>query len=353
MIGSLLLSLSIIGSVSCAVWFFPFTAVLLLLAFVARIVVGVRYKKTPKQAGAKCLVLKDGNLDAKQTIFLIHGWPDNPQVWDKQVEEFGKDCRVVRIALPNFTGSANDPAFEPLGWNFDELSEMAGDAMREDLAETGQKSGVLVIHDWGSMIGLRAQHRYPELVSHVVVLDVVWINNKGPKAIHLPILIVLGLLYQYTAMTCWFLAVGVPFVGRAAGDALFHFFLQQMGKLPPTSLDCRPGPLSALMCYPYFYHHVETVSELLGLRPTHDKRVGASGPMCWEAGAVPTLFFYGADKGFQFHPKWFAKKLQARPECRVVPLSKGDQGCPAKVGHWMQVTAPDRVNSEIRKWLGI
>ena len=57
---------------------------------------------------------------------------------------------------------------------------------------------------------------------------------------------------------------------------------------------------------------------------------------------------------FDFHPKFFEKKLAARPDCRVVGIKKGEKGCPDKhkVGHWVQVTAPARTNDEIASWLG-
>jgi hypothetical protein len=94
--------------------------------------------------------------------------------------------------------------------------------------------------------------------------------------------------------------------------------------------------------------------EILGLRKGFDARHGtASTPLVWEASGPPILFIYGGDKGFKFHSEGFERKLKARSVCTVVPLKKGDQGCPAryKVGHWCQVSAADRVNEEMTNWL--
>lgn len=146
---------------------------------------------------------------------------------------------------------------------------------------------------------MRAQRRYPSLFSKLVVLDVVWTASKRPPQSlrTMGVLLALGLSYQYWAMACWIAAVGIPVIGRAIGDRMFELMLFLMRKaLPKTSYANRKAPPTALMCYPYFYFHLEMVSEMLGLRNDHDLRVGATGPNIWEGGP-PLLFIHGADKG--------------------------------------------------------
>lgn len=102
----------------------------------------------------------------------------------------------------------------------------------------------------------------------------------------------------------------------------------------------------------------QTVLQVLGLRPDFDTRHKIEPKETrwfWEEGGIPALFMHGADKGFDFHPPFLVKKLQKRPECKVVALKKGEPGCPTKykAGHWIPVTCPVRINSEIDAWLGV
>jgi hypothetical protein len=70
-------------------------------------------------------------------------------------------------------------------------------------------------------------------------------------------------------------------------------------------------------------------------------------------------FFYGADKGFNFHGDGWEARLEADPRCRVVPLPSAaekmlaDHGGPrlTKVGHWLMLRAAPAVNAEIEAWL--
>eukprot|EP00040_Diaphanoeca_grandis_P029251 m.170933 g.170933 ORF g.170933 m.170933 type:complete len:112 (+) comp31627_c0_seq5:97-432(+) len=92
--------------------------------------------------------------------------------------------------------------------------------------------------------------------------------------------------------------------------------------------------------------------EMLGIQPPFDVRHKTTNtPVSWAANGVPTLYFHGADKPFPFHPPWYPGKVAKQPKGRVVALRRGDEGCPVTVGHWLQVTASERVNKEILQWL--
>ena len=58
---------------------------------------------------------------------------------------------------PNPPPAPSHPAPRPRprshSCDFDEISELLGQALRDDLAETGQKDATLLIHDWGSFYG--------------------------------------------------------------------------------------------------------------------------------------------------------------------------------------------------------
>jgi len=191
-------------------------------------------------------------------------------------------------------------------------------------------------------------------VSKVVVVDVAWTSNLGWPRKQLHMLVLVGIAYQYWAAAAWLLAATVPVVGELIGAALMHFQLSGMASseaVPPSSYGSRRTPASPLMCYPYFYFQWNGMLEALGLREGFDARHNIrKAPMLWEAGAPRTLFVYGADKGFQFHPSWFEKKLEAREGCRVVGLRPATRGA-GKVGHWLQTTAAAQLNDELDKFL--
>jgi len=101
-----------------------------------------------------------GKEDAKETIFMIHGWPDNKEVWDAQVAHLGDRYRILRVDLPNFAEASGVAAF---GWSFEELAELCAATVRADLAESGQKRVILVRP---SAAGLSARVQSPHRRRH-------------------------------------------------------------------------------------------------------------------------------------------------------------------------------------------
>jgi len=276
-----------------------------------------------------------GGKAGGDTIFFIHGWPDNKEVFDAQRSHLSTRYRCVTVDLPHF--GAEIPGQSRWGYDFDELADMCADALRRCLKEAGQQHATLVIHDWGSFIGQRLQRKYPHLVSRMVVMDVSWSGRCLPPQA----LIAAGVFYQYWLAAAWLLTVCVPFLGEAVGTAMSTVMISLM-EVPSSSHTTRPKPFSSWCNYPYFYMQFSGWSELFGMRACFDKLHGVQGPS-----AVPTLFLYGADKGFDFHSKSWEKKLTQQPGCRVVPLKmKG-----GTVGHWLQATAAGLVNTELDKWL--
>jgi hypothetical protein len=51
----------------------------------------------------------EGKLDARETLFFIHGWPDNVDVWKSQVDRFRSTHRIVRAELPTFGSTTGAP----------------------------------------------------------------------------------------------------------------------------------------------------------------------------------------------------------------------------------------------------
>ena len=56
--------------------------------------------------------------EGSETILMIHGWPDNYRLWDKQVDALSAHYRCCRFTLPGFQKTDTRKA-----WSLDEMSE--------------------------------------------------------------------------------------------------------------------------------------------------------------------------------------------------------------------------------------
>lgn len=294
-----------------------------------------------------------------ETLFFIHGWPDNASIWESQVTHLSQDgYRCVTITLPHFGGRGRPAGAVPWGYDFDELAALCGRTMRASLAQSGQKQGTLVLHDWGCHIGFSLERLYPELVRRVVAVDVGMPTFKGESLAYLPIMVIAGLVYQWWLATAFLIAILVPLVGPLIGDQMTAFAIACMGEEFHTTATYREN-VAASMNYPYFYFHLNFWLEATGLRPSFDDRHGCHVGR----DAVPILFFYGSDKGFKFHGEKWEMKLRALSVVngsKVVPLPDPAESVahtvnvhpqPKAVGHWVQLRESKRVNAEMLAWL--
>ena len=297
-----------------------------------------------------------------ETLFFIHGWPDNASIWESQVIHLSQNgYRCVTITLPHFGGRGRPAGAVPWGYDFDELAALCGRTMRASLAQAGQKQGTLVLHDWGCHIGFSLQRLYPELVRRVVAVDVGLPTFKGESFAYLPIMAIAGLVYQWWLAAAFLIATLVPLVGPLIGDQMTAFAIACMGERFHTTDEYRKN-IAASMNYPYFYFHLNFWLEATGLRPSFDDRHGCADRHVGRDG-VPILFFYGNDKGFKFHGEKWEMKLRALGVVngsKVVPLpdpaesvayAMGIHSQPKAVGHWVQLRESESVNAEMVAWL--
>eukprot|EP00746_Dinoflagellata_sp_MGD_P057757 gnl/MRDRNA2_/MRDRNA2_24836_c0_seq1.p1 gnl/MRDRNA2_/MRDRNA2_24836_c0~~gnl/MRDRNA2_/MRDRNA2_24836_c0_seq1.p1 ORF type:complete len:405 (+),score=65.94 gnl/MRDRNA2_/MRDRNA2_24836_c0_seq1:169-1215(+) len=277
-----------------------------------------------------------------ETMFFIHGWPDNSNVFSAQVEFFESEYRCVTVDLPHFGRPST--LYSRWGYDLEELADMCAAALRKSLQSVAQDSAILVLHDWGSVIGMNLQRKYPGLVSKMVIIDVALSNPQGFSLKGVPGLVFLGVVYQYWLALAWFVSLILPWIGHLLGTWMTYIMVYNM-QAPVTSHRERAQKLTALMNYPYFWFQFRSLQEALGIRAGFDKRHGIG-----VLEQVPTLFLYGADKGYNFHSKVWEKQLQSYEDCHVVAVDAHmNQG--RHVGHWVQVEAAEIVNFEVSKWL--
>jgi hypothetical protein len=80
---------------------------------------------------------------------------------------------------------------------------------------------------------MQMQRLHPELVERMVVIDVAWTDTKGLHgAKGVTALVATGLVYQYWLVACFVVAVAVPVVGRALGDAMLNTMIGGKSRFP-------------------------------------------------------------------------------------------------------------------------
>jgi pimeloyl-ACP methyl ester carboxylesterase len=249
-----------------------------------------------------------------ETLFFIHGWPDNAGMWDAQVQHLSeKGYRCVTLTLPHFSGRGDpDGSAVPWGYTFEELAQMCGRTLKQSLQAAGQESATLVIHDWGCYVGFYVQRLHPELVGRIVAMDVGSPPMRGQSASFAPVLMLAGCAYQYWLATAFVVGNAVPFVGPLLGDAMTRYAIAAIGDKHHRSTAAQAG-FSASMNYLYFWFHVNYWLEILGARQPFHERFPHTAAMHDES-RPPTLFFYGNDKGFKFHgERWVSLHSHPSP----------------------------------------
>jgi len=273
-----------------------------------------------------------------ETLFFVHGWPDDETLWDEQVSYFKDRYRCVRVTMPHFAGRSKAKELghdkKTWGYDFSEAGDILAATMRREAAEAEadgrERAMTLVLHDWGVFWGLMAQRRCPELVKRVVAMDVGPPSSLASGWRTLPLVVFAGLAYQYWLLGAYALArstdgnaLGV--VCRPVADAMAR---AMAAMVVPSRGPAQGSRVTADACFPYYYLQIDW-----GVRGIiHDH----TEPAC------PCLFLYGTRKPFMFHSSSWVRQLAARPDCHVVRVPSG---------HWLQVQRPDMVNTAMDSWL--
>lgn len=242
----------------------------------------------------------DGN-EAGETLVFVQGWPDDASLWDAAVARLGASYRCVRVNLPNYGRG------ETVRWGYTttEIVDALVDLIRDVAAN---RPVTLVLHDWGCYWGHAAHHRYPELVSRVVGLDVAPHYKPTPQAM-------LGIIaYQW-----WLLgAFGV-------GGPVGNWMTRRMARFAGAPAD--EERIDARMNYPYRNIWADIFTG----------RANALTAGYWPK--CPLLFVYGEDKPFQFHSEAWVDYVR-RVGGEVVGLP---------CGHW--VTQDPSFLNVLTRWL--
>ncbi|HEY9191793.1 MAG TPA: alpha/beta hydrolase [Methyloversatilis sp.] len=249
-------------------------------------------------------VLVDG--EGAEAIVMVHGWPDTFRLWDAQVQHLKAHYRCVRFTLPGFAAGDARQAHT--------LDELTGLLDRVVVQCCPDGKAVLLLHDWGCVIGYEFCMRHPHRVSRVIGVDI-------GDTVSLRSAWTLRELAMVLAYQCWLALAWV--VGGRPGD--------RMTRAMARALHC-PSPQAAItarMTYPYFMYW-------FGGRQAWRRRVQYFVPSC------PVLFIYGRRKPLMFHAPAWADSLIGKAGNDVVAFD---------AGHWVMTEQPERFNRVVAGWL--
>mmetsp|Transcript_1054 Transcript_1054/g.2566 ORF Transcript_1054/g.2566 Transcript_1054/m.2566 type:complete len:297 (+) Transcript_1054:120-1010(+) len=279
-----------------------------------------------------------GSADDRAPLMVfVHGWPDDGRVWAAQVAHFRKNYRCAVVTLPGFGPEARvmeSGSERPSEHNFDELSKMLAQEIR-DIQMDLEDRAILVLHDWGSVIGFTMEDMYPDLVAGIVAIDVGPPTLDHPRVKDVPAMLTIGLLYHYMLIWAYFLyKMGPHGLGERLGNAISRMIARRVGA---------PHPEQALAAsnYTYYYFHRNFVAEFFGATARSARYTKKpSSPQ-----TTPTLFIYGVQKPIMLHSLRWVQNLKASPDCHVIPV---------KAGHWiMHEVDPQELNRKISNFIDL
>ncbi|MDM7860508.1 alpha/beta hydrolase [Alteromonas sp. ASW11-36] len=100
------------------------------------------------------------------TLIFLHGFPEYSGVWHHQLDFFGQIARAIALDLPGYNRSEGPGALAE--FSVPNLVEIVAEFIRQ--VSDGQPV-VLVAHDWGGALAWPLAARYPELLSHLIILN--------------------------------------------------------------------------------------------------------------------------------------------------------------------------------------
>lgn len=240
-------------------------------------------------------------------LVFLHGWPDDPTLWDGLASRFESDHCCIRVQLPAFPGSDAER-----GADFPVLA----DQLEAQLASLlGDTRAVFAGHDWGAILTYLFAQRHPGRIERLVTLDVG--GQIQPSVAEWPI---------FVGYQGWLIAAEAA--GRFAprlGDRMARWMAHRARAPHPERVTARMG-------YPYRYAWRAIL--IPGHRDSLARRFRPSHPL---------LFIYGTRKPFPFHSRSWIETLEADPDCEVVGVD---------ATHWVMLDREDEVAEAIAAFIG-
>ena len=255
-------------------------------------------------------------------MLLLHGFPECWYSWRHQLEAFATDYTVVAIDMRGYNES--DKPTEKSAYKMVELVK----DVEGVISALGYEQCVLVAHDWGGAIAWQFAYTYPDLLSHLIVLNL-------PH----PAKFAAGLRTAKQLQRSWYIAAfQIPWLPEKLLAANNYAAIRKLFKesainpeaFTEADLDvlvaaaAKPGALTSMLNY------YRNLPETLFTQQE------------WSVLTVPTLMIWGENDAA------LGKELTYNTEAYVESLTI--QYIPS-CSHWVQQEQPSLVNEYIRTFL--
>ncbi|TFK24235.1 alpha/beta-hydrolase [Coprinopsis marcescibilis] len=117
----------------------------------------------------------DVNPHEESTIIMVHGWPGIWSTWARQIEEFGKDHRLIVPNLRGFGDSGHPGDVRSSGT----MGDFVGDLVCI-LEAAGVSHAICMGHDWGAAICYEAVRSRPDIFVGAVGAAIPYVPAHGP-----------------------------------------------------------------------------------------------------------------------------------------------------------------------------
>lgn len=104
---------------------------------------------------------EDSGADSAPPLLCIHGFPESSYMWNRLLVAAAESGR--RAIAPDLPGFGDSAAVPPTTW------ERLVESVEAFVAELDLDPVVLVVHDWGGLIGLRWACEHPVRVDSMVI----------------------------------------------------------------------------------------------------------------------------------------------------------------------------------------
>ncbi|CAE7170537.1 unnamed protein product, partial [Symbiodinium pilosum] len=151
------------------------------------------------------VAIDSGDPKSNVVLLFLHGWPDNAKVWHRQISAFvgwGYHCVAAELPMCGEHG-------EKAAWGYDfniVAKQLANLAQQLRTSEGGNRSLVLIGHDWGAWLTYMAQRAAPHLFDAIIPLDIAPGYGQLPFSVQWRIV-----AYQHAALSCFALSK-LPFL---------------------------------------------------------------------------------------------------------------------------------------------
>lgn len=262
-------------------------------------------------------------------LVTLAGFPDDEMSGFKHLLwEFSSSHRIIACCFPGFE-SGGAKKLPKWGYDLETLREAMHETLASVAEEEGQFTFNLVIHDWGSVLGLMYANKYPERVESIVCFDVGIMRKPPLKSV------IVILFYQMWFCTSYATAL----ISRWLGQFLLMFFFivlsPLVGPAPYDTLHRGLQEVDVRMCYPYIQFYFGKRGYFrVGPKKMTRPRFPSGIPVC---------FLFGRKKNTMFHTDDFLSQLDETPGCRWKSYD---------AGHWLQEGEhKDEIVEEMRDFM--